>query len=392
MNPLLEAFRAYYWNNGPADDLMVELIDDTIYQIVKANDARNKGFHTYFGFQDKSDFTWYFIEQFWEMKLKDAGLELICGQDNDDKVRSTVWFLATQFNNTFFVTEDVNRAKDVLDKILNTLEEAGMIEITNRKLKRRMRIARTSEFNLFRANEVFDSGFLNTSNNASSLAAVLLELESVKQTGYFDLVKKISPFYANLKFVFISTDGGSGYDPGEEEGTGNEPEGGAEILSGDEDNPEGGEYGSENFSSGSEKLLESLSNILDSEPAEPEDVFCPFRNKQMLKDVMRQLNIEPDPVANEALKRLEINELNSFMLTLILKGNGSGRMGRIVARICELLGISSSTYYDKVNRFQAVMTGLLEDERYASEKEELVSIVRMFYNVYKRKCVYEPAA
>ena len=310
-------------------------------------------------------------------------------------MNATLWFLAKQFNNTIFVTQDVELAKNVLDVICETLSAAGMIQIANPRFKRKRVISRTNNFNPEKAYDLFDERFKKSANKTSALAVVLLELESVTETRYFTLIDKIAPFYGNYRTIMVSS--GNDDEPDDEWEDGSvELEGGADFPDDDDEGVETTDedkFGATNFSSGSEKLIKVLSDIIDNEPIEPENIFCPFRTKQNLKDAMKEAGMDLDPVTTEALRRLDINELSAFILTLLLKGNNQGPVGKAnVMRICELLGISSSTYYEKINRFQAVMSGLKDDERYASEDVELVAIVKMFYNVYRRMFIYEPAA
>ncbi|GMU90679.1 MAG: hypothetical protein AMXMBFR49_28840 [Chlorobiota bacterium] len=395
MNQLLNSFREYYLNNGKLEWSAYEVVDDVITMLVKKNESASPGFYTFFGFQNADDFTGYFIERFWEEKLQKDGLRLICDQDDDDGVNATLWFLAKQFNNTVFVTQDVESAKDVLNTICEKLLSAGMIQIANSAFKRTWVISKTNNFNPEQAYELFDERFKKSANKTSALAVVLLELESVTETRYFTLIEKITPFYGNFRTIMVSP-GNDGDGPDDEEEGSDELEGGVDIAEDDdegEENIDEDEFGSTKFSSGSEKLTKLLSDIIENEPIEPENIFCPFRTKQNLKDAMKEAGIEFDPVKTEILRRLELDEINAFMLKLLLQGNRQGPVGnQAVTRICELLGVSGSTYYDKLKRFQAVMFGLRDDERYASEDAELVSIIQMFYNVYKRNCVYEPAA
>ncbi len=395
MNPLLNSLREYYQNNGELDLSFLELIDKTITMLVKRNESTSPGFYTFFGFQNLDDFTNYFSERFWEEKLQKDGLQLLCDQNDDDGVNATLWFLAKQFNNTVFVTQDVELAKNVLDVICETLSAAGMIQIANPRFKRKRVISRTNNFNPEKAYDLFDERFKKSANKTSALAVVLLELESVTETRYFTLIDKIAPFYGNYRTIMVSS--GNDDEPDDEWEDGSvELEGGADFPDDDDEGVETTDedkFGATNFSSGSEKLIKVLSDIIDNEPIEPENIFCPFRTKQNLKDAMKEAGMDLDPVTTEALRRLDINELSAFILTLLLKGNNQGPVGKAnVMRICELLGISSSTYYEKINRFQAVMSGLKDDERYASEDVELVAIVKMFYNVYRRMFIYEPAA
>jgi len=396
MNHLLNTFREYHFNNGELDWSAYELIDDIISMLVKKNESASSGFYTFFGFQNADDFTGYFIERFWEEKLQKDGLRLICDQDDDDGVNATLWFLAKQFNNTVFVTQDVELAKDVLDTICEKLLSAGMIQIANPRFRRKWVISRTNKFNLDQAYELFDERFTKSANKTSALAVVLLELESVAETRYFTLIDKITPFYGNYRSILVSP-GNDGDEPDDDEEGYDGFEGGADFHEDDDIAGEGNidedEFGETKFSSGSEKLTKLLSDIIDNEPVEPENIFCPFRTKQNLKDAMKEADIDLDPVMTEALRRLDIEEINALILRLLMQGNRQGPVGKqAVTRICELLGMSNTTYYEKINRFQAVMFGLRDDVQYASEDAELVAIVKMFYNVYRRNCIYEPAA
>lgn len=382
---LLDSFKGYYSGTESLSEEALNLIDKTVSSIASINEGYSPGFCTFFGFQEHDDFVLDFGERFWNEKILRGGLKLICEQEDDDAVRATLWFLAEQFNNAYYITNDVKKAKSVLDKICEVLSEGEMIHIANPEFRRNRVISRTGKFTREGAEALFDKRFMRESNKASALATVLLELESVNEVRYYELVGKITPFYAHLKAVVTS--------PGD-------PEAGdtASTASGNEthiekDGYEDGDFGAAKFSPGAENLINNLSDMIADEPVKNNRVFCPFRTKQILKDVMREAGMELDVVAAEALRRLDINDLNAFMLTIILKDERQGPVGKeAVTRICELLGIKSTRYYEHVNRFQAVMSGLKEDERYASEESELIEIVKMFYNVYRRICVYEPAA
>ncbi len=396
MNHLLNTFREYYLNHGELDWSAYELIDDIIAMLVKKNESASSGFYTFFGFLNADDFTGYFIERFWEEKLQQDGLRLICDQDDDDGVKATLWFLAKQFNNTVFVTQDVELAKDVLNTICEKLLSAGMIQIANPRFKRKWVISRTNIFNPEQAYGLFDERFKKSANKTSALAVVLLELESVAETRYFTLIDKITPFYGNYRSIFVSP-GNDGDEPDDNEDEGYDGfEGGADFPEDDDEgevNNNEDNFGATKFSSGSEKLTKLLSDIIENEPVEPENIFCPFRTKQYLKDAMKAAGLDFDPVMTEVLRRLDIEEINAFILRLLMQGNRQGPVGKqAVTRICELLGMGNTKYYEKINRFQAVMFGLRDDGQYASEDAELVAIVKMFYNVYKRNCIYEPAA
>lgn len=384
---ILDSFKSYYQGKGFLSEDALKLIDKTVASLAAMSDSSNPGFAANFGFQELDDFILGFGERFWNEKLLKGGFKLICGQEDDDAVRATLRFLAEQFNNTVYITEDVVKAKKVLDQICKVLSDAGMIHIANPEFRRNRVISRTEKFDHYRAEELFSKRFINKSNSASSLATVLLELESVPEVRYFELVGKITPYYAHLKTVTQSPDSESGWEDG------SDSFGSSAIRDEGSDMFEGGEFGAAKFSPGAENLFNSLSNMIDEGPVQIDRVFCPFRTMQILKDAMRESDFELDVVAAETLRRLEINEINAFMLTLILKGEKQGPTGiEAVTRICELLGIRSTRYYENVNRFQAVIAGLKDDRQYASEDEELVEIVKMFYNVYKRNCFYEPAA
>ena len=384
---ILDSFKSYYQGKGFLSEDALKLIDKTVASLATMSERSNPGFVAYFGFQELDDFILDFGERFWNEKLLKGGFKLVCGQEDDDAVRATLRFLAEQFNNTVYITEDVDKAKSILDQICGVLSDAGMIHIANPEFRRNRVISRTGNFDHYRAEELFSKRFNNKSNNTSSLSAVLLELGSVPEVRYYDLIGKITPYYAHLKTVTMSPDSET---VGEEESA---LFGSSSTRDDGNDKLEGGEFGAAKFSPGAENLLISLSHMIDEGPVQINRVFCPFRTKQILKDVIRDSGFELDAVAVETLRRLEINEINAFMLTLILKGERQGPTGiEAVTRICELLGIRSTRYYENVNRFQAVMAGLKDDRQYASEDDELVEIVKMFYNVYRRNCLYEPAA
>jgi hypothetical protein len=404
MNKLLEGFRAWRETGIPSEPEIFYATSAIIDSMFRKIASIKPNYFNEFGYSDEESFIRLFEEVFWSEKLVSNDVMLmLCSQKGDDEVRKTLYWLVEQFYNTIFMSEGIRDSRTTLDVIIKKLEVHGFIKITSfNKLKKTMRIELLKNFSYDDVLPLFSVTFKNNDTKTRSLNLVVFELERLNRCFYYDLIDALQIFYKGYDFKTVSYDqlfSESGNDDDDQLFEESEQEY-EEDTSIDTPNFEEDaeslcdktKVTQDFFGFALENLKDYYSDIIEHEPVNLNRPVCLFTNKDAfileLKNEIDNISDDTSHFLKAALKRLKIEEINVFMLTLLYTGLSDKPIPIAVrTRIGELMAFSPANFYIHYKGFTEVMKVLKEDERFAVENNDYIVAIDLLFKTFKRNCI-----
>lgn len=410
MDRLLNAFKEWYGSGKPNDNEMILTIARTIDSLFNKVRKDNDSYFRSFGFSDEDTFIEYFEDEFIEEKLKKGGgLKLLSKQPDDEKIRSTIFFLAEQFFSTRFMEENKRIAKSVLDEIIDKLIARGIVEKHSVSgLRTTTKIHLLKKVDSDEAGKYFTTNFRNVEAKILSLERVLIILEKREKMFYYDLVDEIAGYFVRENLV---TTGFDRYSDGKDDGNGDggddssqssgSDEGGVSLKSGlrkfspdgDDGEDGGGEEDEDEYSGlNSENSGFSNSKQLDFEPVALDTTVRTVHDLKELREFLQEdeeeISDDVQLLIDELLKRLKPKEFNAFILTLAFGGFFTKVTPRETRKkITEIMAVEDSTYYDSVKGFNKVVEKLRTDDRYGFDNNDVLAAIDQLLSVFSRNYV-----
>lgn len=409
MDRLLNAFRDWHKTGSPKDSEMILTIARTINSLFNKVRKDNDSYYRSFGFSDEDTFIEYFEDEFIEEKLKKGGgLKLLSKQPNDEKIRSTLFFLAEQYFNTRFMEENKRIAKSVLDEIIDKLTAKGIVEKHSVKgLRTTTKIHLVKKVDSDEAAKYFTTNFRNVEAKILCLERVLNFLERRGNVFYYDLIDEIAGYFVRENFVTtafdqpsvdkdrdddVSSDGSSNGESSDEREISFKSSlrkfSSDEGEDGDDDPGVDEEYSGLN----SENSGFSHSKQLDFEPVSLDATVRAVHDLKELREYLQEdeeeISDDVQLLIDQLLKRLKPNEFNAFILTLAFGGFFSKVTPRETRKkITEIMAVEDSTYYDSVKGFNKVVEKLRKDDSYGFDNNDVLAAIDQLLSVFSRNYV-----
>jgi hypothetical protein len=328
----------------------------------------------------------HFSEEFWKQKLETGGGFMFLSQlDNDEAVKSNLRRFVKQFYNSRCTEQDVKSAKEVLDTIIAKLHSLKLIDVY--KVGERKKDRRFSK----KVDLVFEdivkqmtSQFQNDEKNYSSLYKVIEYLNDYGTVPYYDLVNEIRSF-----FIAYTT---GRIEEQQAERQHITPEGDEETpeASGIDDieyyNPE---Y-QEDFEDSPENPEITRSYLSEIVSRDLRSTVTLFSDKNELLNELQYNRIECLPRTRKLveliLKKVEITDLNIFMLCWLIKGKLEGPIpNNVLETLCRITGKGKSTVYERYKKFQLNLSELKSDDNLSFNEDDFISAILQIHQVYERK-------
>jgi len=398
MNELLAGFINWHRTGNTQEPKVFETIAKLIDSHFLTVRRYKSNYFEAFGFVSEGTFIDHFENEFCIDKLDNNGLFLLSKQPDDEAVKRTLNFLITQFYNTNTMEESKKKARSALDTIIERLANAGIVEVkATGNMRRSKLITLMRETDGDDYEKLFTVNFTNDSAKYRSLQTVVTFLQREEKAWYFDLVDEIAGYFEkyDIPTVPINPPGSDGAEDEFEDQTDEdeirqrEPAHkavpGNESEDDDDLDEESSHVGTEN-----QDFLHSIN--LDFEPIglDKEIHLATDMNslKPMLQEIEEEVTEDVQLLINLMIKRLEPQEFNAFILTLLFGGyTGKTVPLEVRNRIFGIMNLEKSTYYTLITGFNRKLDIIKKDDRYGFDDNDVLMAIDQLSEVFRRNFV-----
>lgn len=373
---LLEDFRSWHIEGNDIPASIINVVDEIQNVLFTKIKKRKRNYYADSGTGDEDTFLLYFAEKFWDKKFV-PGLDMICGKEDDQAVRTTIYFLMNQFYNHEFSSEEVKELKSIVKHICNILEENNLITQSSSILTSYTRLLPVGKFPSFKAIcKLFSPQFLKNQQKYQVLVIASEMISTgVRYTDLMNELKSRLQVDQNLKESDEIV-----VDPSEDEIQDTEVEFVEDTEGNDQENDEETADEVENFEFAHSVSYEEVFLSPDAE------IICFTDERALVAAYNKKYGDDPRRTGNleSLLAVVGFRQLSVFVLTKILGGLETPAISlEVRGKIYQLLKIGSTTYYNDRIKFEEKINSFARsnpDDLTSEEIRDTIGDIISLYN------------